>query len=229
MSALAVPPPPPEMVTVDVIARSKSLIIRTKEQYVQACEEKLAIDAMIADRHNLHDPVVSKAFETHRAATAARKSDLEPLETAKAIYDRAINGWQREQERQAQERARIEQQERELIALQEREREIEEAEAAEAAPEEIAAIVERPVYVPPPMVQRETFVPRVAGIRRRPSNWKVQLDGKPDAKMRLIKFIAANPAFEHLLEVNQSSANALAKALKTTMNVPGLVAFDENA
>jgi hypothetical protein len=229
LSTLAVPKPQTEPVTVDLIARSKTLTIRSNDQYRQACEEKLAIDAMIADRHALHDPVVAKAFETHRAATAARRTDIEPLENAKTIYERAINGWRKEQERIALEAARAEQAERERIALEEREREIEEAESAEAAPEEIVAIIERPIYVPPPVMPRAPIVPQVSGIRRKPANWKASLENTPGAKMRLIQFVAKNPAFEHLIEVNQASANALAKALKTTMSVPGLVAFDENA
>lgn len=216
------------IVKVDPVERSKSLVVTSNEQYVQACEEKLALDVMIADRKALHDPVVSKAFETHRAATAARRSDVEPLEIAKAVYERVINTWRRDQERAAQQRALEEQQARELMALQEREAEIVEAEAMQAAPEEIAAIIERRVYVPPPVVSRAP-VPHVAGIRKKAANWKVAWDGKPNAKMRLIQFVAKNPQFEHLLALDETSANNLARGMKTLMAIPGIVAFDADS
>lgn len=228
MSAIALvtpsTPPPP----VDLVTRAKTLTITSNTEYVQACEEKLALDDMIANRHANHDPVCQKAHEAHKAAVAARSADIEPLETAKKIYDRAIDGWRREQDRLAIEQA---QRERDEIARQAelaREAEIVEAEAEGATVEEVTAIIERPVYIPPAIVR--PTLPKVAGIRKRPDNWKAILDpADPNAKLRLIKYVAGNPQFQHLLVLDTTAATQLARALKLTMAIPGIKVFNDNA
>jgi hypothetical protein len=250
--------PVPE--TVDLVSKARTLIIRTNDQYVQACGERLALKDMIADRHAVHDPTVAKAHEAHKQAVASRAADINPLEEAERIYVRAIDGWQREQQRLALEAARLERERREAeaeverkriaeearlererleaIAAEEREAEIKEAENAGASIEEVTALAERPLVVAPvyeepvyvaPVTVRP-MVPQVAGIRKRPDAWKAGLDPRdPQAKMKLIRFVSTNPQFEHLLELNSSSACALAKALKTTMAIPGLTAWNDNA
>lgn len=240
-TALLTPTAQPEAgATIDLVVRSRSLQIRTPDEYVRACEEKLALDMMIKDRHANHDPVVAKAFETHRAATAARASDINPLEAAKKIYDDAIHRWQTEQRRIALAAAEAQRKEDERIAIEAREREIEEAEAAAAdsgamyqaeAIEEVRAIIERPVYVAPVHVPKVlASVPQVAGIRKRAELWAAKLDPSTTGALhKLIQFVSKNPQFEHLLQLNEQSANALAKAMKQTMNVPGLLAFDKNS
>jgi hypothetical protein len=217
--------PPP----VDLITRAKSLTIKTPEQYVQACEDKLALDDMIANRHANHDPVCAKAHEAHKAAVAARSADIAPLEAAKTIYECAINGWRREQERIANEQARLAREEQERIALLDRENEIEAAEADSATVEEVAAIIDRPVYVPPAIARpAATMVPKVPGIRKKPDNWKAILDpADAGAKLKLIKYVAANPQFQHLLILDSQAANQLAKALKLTMALPGVKVYND--
>jgi hypothetical protein len=250
--------PVPE--TIDLVSKSRTLVIRTNDQYVQACGEMFALKDMIANRYALHDPTVEKAFAAHKQAIAARSADISPLEEAKRIYERAIDGWRREQDRMALEAARIEREQREreaqaervriaaeanaerdrleAIAAQEREAEIIEAESAGASVAEVTAIIERPLIVAPvyeepvyvaPVTVRPT-VPQVQGIRKKPDNWKAALDPRdPQAKAKLIRFVSTSPQFSHLLILDTSAANSLAKALKTTMSIPGLAAWNDNA
>ncbi len=218
-------------VSIDLCEKARTLTITSSIQYVQACEEKLAIDEMIKDRHAVHDPAVQKAYESHQAACRARNSDILPLEEAKRLYQAATDRWRREQERIALEAARLE---REQIARQAeelREAELVEAEQAGATEVEVQAIIERPVYVPPVMLPKvNPQVPKVAGIRRKADNWKARLDPSNPASLRkLILFVSTNPQFEHLLQLNESSANALAKGLKTQMAIPGLIPYNESA
>ncbi|MCA3233441.1 MAG: hypothetical protein INH06_14215, partial [Cupriavidus sp.] len=42
-----------------------------------------------------------------------------------------------------------------------------------------------------------------------------------------IKFVAAHPEHQHLLDVNQSAINQLAKAQKDAMNLPGVEAYPD--
>lgn len=54
-------------------------------------------------------------------------------------------------------------------------------------------------------------------------NWKALPDGE-DWKIRVVRYIAANPQYIELLDLNESAANKLAKALKSAMQIDGLVA-----
>jgi hypothetical protein len=218
-------------VSVDLCDKARTLNIRNSIEYIQACEEKLAIDEMIKDRHAVHDPAVAKAYESHQAACRARNTDIVPLEEAKRLYTLATDRWRREQEQIAIEAAREEQRKIERQAEEAREAEIVEAEQAGATVVEVQAIAERPVYVPPVMTPKvNPMVPKVAGIRKRPDNWKARLNPSDPASLRkLILFVSTNPQFEHLLQLNESSANALAKGLKTQMAIPGLIPYNDSA
>jgi hypothetical protein len=223
----AIPPPPPACI--DLIEKARTLRITNSIEYVQSCEAKLAIDDMIKNREAVHGPVVSLAYATHQAACKARNEDIAPLQAAKNIYVDACDRWRRDQEEIARQDARRQQERLDMLALEEREHEIVDAENAGATVEEVTAIAERPIYVPPVIPARPASVPKVSGFRKRPDNWKAMLDpANPSALRLLIQFVATNPQYEHLLELNQSSANALAKALKTTLQVPGLKVYNDN-
>jgi hypothetical protein len=226
-AAADAPPPTQEQAVINIIEASKALQIRNSVEYVQACQAKLAIDEMIKNRHAVHDPAVAAAHKAHQEALLARSKDIDALTEAKLIYVRETDRWRREQERIAEEEARANRELLERQAAEAREAEVVEAEQAGATVEEVAAIIERPVYVPPAIAQPPASVPKVSGMRRTPANWKAVLDpNDPAALNKLIKYVSTNPQFSHLLQLNESSANALAKALKTTMAIPGLKAYD---
>jgi hypothetical protein len=220
--------PPETNEPMSILDKAKGLRITNSIEYIVACDARLAIDDMITDRKNNHDPVVAAAHKAHLAATEARRADLDPLIEARRLYQQAITGWQREQEVAAEEERRRQQKEIEAQAFEAREAEIVEAEVAGASVEEVKAIVEREVYVPPVVAPaRPVSVPKVSGIRKIAANWKAVLNpNDPEALFKLAQFVVANRQFLSLIEVNESSANSLAKGLKATMQIPGLVAYD---
>ena len=67
-------------------------------------------------------------------------------------------------------------------------------------------------------------VAKVSGISTR-GVWKAELTDKA----ALVAFIAQNPQFLNLVDVNTSGINQMAKAMKETMNIPGIRAFEERA
>lgn len=214
--------------TMSILERAKGLRITNSIEYIVACDARLAIDDMITDRKANHDPVVDAAYKAHQAACKSRKDDIDPLVEARQLYQRAIAGWQREQEELAEQKRREDQKLIQQQAFEAREAEIVEAEVAGASVEEVKAIVERDVYVPPVVAPKQPIsVPKVSGIRKVAANWKGALNpNDPEALFKLAQFVVANRQFIHLIEVNESSANALAKGLKATMQIPGLVAYD---
>lgn len=92
-----------------------------------------------------------------------------------------------------------------------------EAGAAEA--QSIALAAELVTAAPVPVA---TAAPKVSGLSTR-QNWKARLIDK----MALIQFIAAHPEHQHLIDVNQSAINQLAKAQKDAMNLPGVEAYPD--
>lgn len=113
------------------------------------------------------------------------------------------------------------------------EKEIEAAEAMGAKPEELQAIIataviDAPVYVEPeyiPAPPPQVYVPKaapVAGMSGR-DNWQAVVTDK----LKLVKFVAANPGFIGLVEPNQTALNQMARAMKATMKIDGAEARNE--
>ncbi len=226
---LTLPPvPPPPANAVILIGKARDVAITTPREYILACEAKLQLDEIIKEREAVHGKVKTMAWELHKAASEAFNLELNPLYEAKRLLANALDGWRREQERLAEEQRRRDQEALDRAAEAEREEEVQAAEAAGATVEEVTQIIERPVYVPPVVAPaRPAAVPKVAGIRKKADNWKAMLDpAKPDALGELIRYCAANPQFQYLLQLNERSASGLAKGQRDKMNIPGLRSYN---
>lgn len=135
-----------------------------------------------------------------QARETARKAQEEADRIAKEAADAAASGdaaKAAELEQQAQQAAADGAARAESIAM--------EAEMVTAAPVRIA-----------------TAAPKVSGLSTR-KNWKARCTDK----MQLIAFIATRPEFQNLLDINQSALNAIAKAQKEAMNIPGVEAYPD--
>ncbi len=64
--------------------------------------------------------------------------------------------------------------------------------------------------------------PKASGIATR-GTWKAEVV----SKVELIAFVASNPQFLHLVDVNQSALNQLAKVMKSEFNVKGAQAYED--
>lgn len=67
-----------------------------------------------------------------------------------------------------------------------------------------------------------TATPKISGIAGK-TKWK----GEVKDKMALIRFVAANPQFEGLVDANESAINKMASALKQAMVVDGVRVYEE--
>lgn len=76
------------------------------------------------------------------------------------------------------------------------------------------------VQAAPVMVH--SAAPKISGIAGK-TKWK----GEVKDKMALIRFVAANPQFEGLVDANESAINKMASALKQAMIVDGVRVYEE--
>jgi len=74
------------------------------------------------------------------------------------------------------------------------------------------------------VVEQQIEAPKVEGVGVR-KTWVASVDDKMD----LIKFVAANPSFENLLDVNNSALQKLVKALMKSFKIGGCSAKQETS
>jgi hypothetical protein len=158
-------------------------------------------DAIEAERVKITKPL----HDAKRATDELFKKLSTPLEQAERVLKGKVIAYQDEQERKrreeaarAEEAARKERErlEREAAALEKKGK----AEAA-AAKREVATMMPTAIPAPAPAA--------VSGFSTR-DNWKGRLKSG-HTKRDLIVFVAANPAFDYLLDINESKLNAHAK------------------
>ena len=199
--------------------RATTLRIIDVETYSRAGEfwkEIRAIRAKVADSFN---PLIKHAHALHKATLAKKEEIDKPLENAERFIKSSMNIWNVEQER-----IRIAEQRRlEEIALKaEEERLLQEAIVTEAearasgaskeeAAQEAAAIIEKPVYVPPVILPKET--PKVMGMSFR-TIWK----------FRIID-VAKIP--REYLEPDMVKIGGVVRALKGQTRISGVETYEE--
>lgn len=188
--------------------------------YEMAAEHLQAIKALQAEADQTFDPIVQKAYAAHREALSQKKRITDPLNQAESILKRNMGVYAQEQARLRMEEERRLREEAERQAAEEREREIEAAETAGASIEEVAVIAEAPLVRRPVVVAQ---APRVQGVSSR-EIWKAEVTNV----QALIKYVATRPELANLLAPNMPAINALARSLRSAMNVPGVRVWPES-
>lgn len=194
--------------------RAQGIAIRDQVSYQTAANLLLDIAALKKEIVSHHEPIKKAAFEAHRAAVAAEKRLLDPLQQAETILKRGIGAWEMEQER-----IRLEEQRRAEEETQRAEEQLRLEMAAQAedegAPPEVAEqILQTPLPIPKPVVA-PTFN-RVAGVSTR-QNWRAEVT---DIRA-LCKAVAEGRASVQFVQPNLPALNQVARAMKETFNIPG--------
>jgi hypothetical protein len=200
--------------------KARLIVVSDNDSMTMADNTKAAIRDMVKEIDSVFKPLADKAFAAHRAITGKWKEIKAPLEEADAYLTGQVKGYLRKLEeiRQAEEH-RL----REEARKQEEERRLAEALQAEQEgnKEEAQAILEEEVYIPPPVVKINA--PKVDNRKYRTIPRAKCID-----KMKLIRFVANNPALADLLDFNQSVGNTKAKSMgKELNNIPGLEYYEE--
>lgn len=200
--------------------KAKLIVVSDNDSMAMADNTKAAIKDMIKEIDGVFKPIADKAFQAHRAITGKWKEVKAPLEEADAYLTGQVKGYLRKLEEIRQEEER---RLRDIARKQEEERRLAEALQAEQEgnTEEAQAILEEEIFVPPPVVKVDA--PKVDNRKYRTIPRARLID-----KMKLIKFVANNPALADLLDFNQGVANRKAASLgKEINNIAGLEYYEE--
>lgn len=204
-----------------VIERSKIVKITDQASYNQATSLLLEQVMPFRKKWKLYWQVVKKPLKEAVDAVQAKFNEAdEPLEKAEKAIKAELSRWETEQERIRQELQR--KAEKEAREREENERILQATLAEEegARPEEVEAIVQAPVTVVAPPVER-TYE-RASGVSSR-DNYKCKVN---DLKA-LCKAIGAGKVPVNYVLPNESVLNARARADRETLNIPGCVAWND--
>ena len=206
-----------EQRTQTMLQRAQALVIVDQATYDAAVELGRAIKDLRAEAEAHHRPVIQAALEAHRRALEAYRRIDEPLKAAEAEIKQRLSAWVAEQERLRQEAERRAREEAERAAAEALEAQLERMEAAGAPVEVIEAVI-RQAEVAPVMASRVAQqYERAQGIAAR-KTYRAQVVAVID----LIRWVAQNPTHETLLQPNQSALNALARAQRENLRIPGV-------
>ncbi len=196
------------------------IVVSDNDSMTMADNTKSAIKEMLKEIDGVFKSMSDKAFQAHRAITGKWKEVRAPLEEADAYLTKQVKTYLRkledirlEEERRLREVARKQEEERRLADALEAEK--------EGNVEEAQAILEEEMFVPTPVVKVD--VPKVDNRKYRTIPRARCID-----KMKLIRFVAQNPALADLLDYNSSVGNNKAKSMgKEINNIPGLSYYEE--
>lgn len=233
--------------------RATALTIRDQASYGMVVELMRGVKELRTEAENHHRPVILAAHAAHKAALAALQRIDDPLKQAESICKGKISAWEMEQRRIEEEARRKAEEEARRAAEAERQRlaiELEkarlaaeeaamaaamEAELAGASPDAINAILEQPdavveemqaVLAQPVIAVAIPVAPtyeRAAGV----SVAKTYRAEVVDVR-KLAAAVGAGTWPTNLIEPNQPALNAMARASKGSIEIPG-VRFVEDA
>jgi hypothetical protein len=230
--------------------QAKAIVVRDQETHDAAAELYLGLSALEKEINAVHDPAISAAHASHKAALAAKAKSADPVAEAKKIIKPKITAWEDEQERirqelerkareeaqrKADEEARIareaaEAEYRRLAAIEEEERLrlAAEAERAGATEEQVAEILETPITTELnepliPYIPPPVIMPTIAPIFKKTAGFtsRVAYSAEVVDLNELIRVAAGNRFFAQYLQVNQTAINNLARASKEAFTLPG--------
>ena len=204
-----------------VVERAMLVKITDQLSYDYACE--LLQETIIPFRKRWSaywEPLKSSAYRSYKAILDKFKEGDDPAETAERAVKAEIRKWDDAQERIRAELQRKAQEEAEKAAEEERLQAAIVAEESGASDAEVQAIVEVPIAAVAPPVER-TYT-RATGVSKR-ENWKAVVKDFH----ALVKAAAKDKSLLAYLEANQSALNARAKADRQTLNIPGVVPWND--
>lgn len=211
-----------ETKALSVAERAKAIQITDQPSYDMAVDFAKGIKALRNEAEIHHRPVIDAAHKTHKAAVEALKRIDAPLEQAERTVKGTMAAWTIEQERvrrAEEDRLRLE---AEKAREAELEQQIEQAEAEGASGVELESLIEQAAMVAPP-------APTVAPTYQKASGVSVRKTYAAEVVSlhELIRWVAANPVFEGLLQVNQPALNKLVGASK--MSIPGVRVVEKSS
>lgn len=204
-----------------VVEQAKAIVISDQSSYDQACS--LLLDQIKPFRKRwlaYWSELKNPAWAAYQAIQKKFTEGDHPLELAECQVKDEIRRWDDAQEKIRQELQRKAEEDARKAEVEERLRIAAMAEESGATEEEVNAIVDTPVTAVAPPVER-TYQ-KASGIGMR-ENWKARVT---DMK-KLCAAIAKGTVPVSYVMPNESVLNARAKADRGTMNIPGVVPYND--
>lgn len=191
-------------------------VIETGQQYADAAERLQALAALRKAAEDHHGPVIAAAHAAHKAALAAQKKIVGPIEAAEAIVRGAMSAYATAQRQLEEERVRL------ALEAEATRKKAEAAEAARvarslgASTEEIRAIRQEIREAPSTIVARPSVVSArgVAAIEK----WEFEVIDLG----ALIGHVAKTPAHRNALVANLTFIRKLVDAQREHFSMPGV-------
>lgn len=190
--------------------QATALMIRDNNDYVQAGELLKLHKSMEKQITNYFQPLKSAAHKSWKNICNAETVELDKLRPIETHLKAEIGQYQVKQERiRSEEEARL----RQEAFKADEERRLQEALQAETEGDKGAAeaILNEPVFVPPPIVPVST--PKISGISAA-TVWKWELED-------------INRVPREYLKLDEVKINGLVRALKSSCTLPGIRVYEE--
>lgn len=202
------------------LAVAQSYLITSPELYEAAAADLQEIKGKLKALEEKRTAITRPLNQALKAVNDLFRKPKELLEQAEGLIKRAMSAYDHERERKRrEEQARLEEEARkERERLEAKAREAEEKgqiEKAEALRESANAVVA-------PIVSPATEAPKVTGIATR-GLWKARVTDKA-ALVRHI--VAERPDLLSLIEIDASALNAMARAQKSALSLPGVEVYE---
>ena len=228
MATAIITPQEVERLVPAVVAQANQIVVKDAEQYEFACSFLTLVANRKKQVADVFDPIVKKAYDTHKEAVAQKKKFMEPLEQAEISVKSKVTVWRQEEDRKRrQEELRLAEEARKK---QEEEALAEAAQLEASGDKELADLVlENAAQAPAPVVSVPTSVPKFDGVASR-TNWKWRKKGSElDAIKTLVKAAAADDRLLGFLQFNETAIGSVVRSQKSLTNIPGVEAYSENS
>lgn len=204
-----------------IVEQAKVVSIKDQPSYDDACSLLLQQIKPFRKRWAEYwDEVKKPAYAAYKAVLDKFNEGDKPLELAERQVKTEIAKWDAEQERIRQELQRKAEEQARKVEEEERLRIATLAEESGATDDEVTAIIDAPVIAVAAPVE-PTYL-RASGVSSR-ENWKARV---VDVKKLCAAIAKGTVPITYVLP-NESVLNARAKADKATLNIPGVVAYND--
>ncbi len=205
----------------EAVTRARELVIRDGDSYVVACDYQRGWAALEKEIVDTFRESKRKTDAAHKEVVAMEKRHLQDLQIARKILGPKIATYMEEQARSRREEERRLQLEADNEAEKER---LDQALALdrEGLKEEAGLLLSEPLDAP--VIVAPKNIPDAKGISAR-QTWKAQCV----SLKTLIKAVADGKVSELALQPNETFLNSQARALKGTMDFPGVRVWSERS
>lgn len=200
--------------------RARNALVQSDADCEIVSAEMVRLKTLIQAAQERFDPIVDAAYKAHSEACKQRRLVIDPLQRALNLLGPKVAGFLQRKKQEEEARRQREIEESRLRAAAEREREIEQAEANNASREEVEALCAMPL--PAAVVT----APRRA-VASGPVSTRDSYKALVTNKLALLQYVAKNPQYLNLWNVNESALNQLARSLKTALQIPGVEVINE--